>query len=289
MKILITGHEGFVGQHLWGELQDAGHLLDGMDILNGPDGDVRDPDNLRRAIRNHKAEVVIHLARTRHTEFGADAIDSVVADSAGMGSVVAKVCGETESRLVVASSSAVYGTSSEPNEEDGPTRPRTEEGLLDLWNEQFGKVFAPQNFTSLRFHLIYGPRSQPNEISTYVAAARDGGAFNVASSEPASWCWVSDAARAIRLVIEKTLGGSFNIGRSDVPVPLSAIAELACSLAGVNKRLAIIEQTRASSLGAINNARLRSLGWEPTVSLYDGMQAMLEQLELEPKKKAAVV
>lgn len=61
MKILITGHRGFVGRHMWRALMTAGHDLTGVDIR-------RSRSNRGRDVRTFFADcdvhydVVIHLA-----------------------------------------------------------------------------------------------------------------------------------------------------------------------------------------------------------------------------------
>lgn len=55
MKILITGHRGFIGRHLWQALADQGHTLTGIDLLG---------------YRNHQPELADIV-----TDVGADALD----------------------------------------------------------------------------------------------------------------------------------------------------------------------------------------------------------------------
>lgn len=54
MRILITGHEGFIGSHLWKRLWDKGHSLYGLDIKSGSD--------ILTCNLDYDVDLVIHLA-----------------------------------------------------------------------------------------------------------------------------------------------------------------------------------------------------------------------------------
>ena len=74
MKILVTGHEGFVGNNLLGKLKEQGHFTVGIDkkgqlervLPNKPhvdiQGDVRDYNLLKEVIAENEIQGVYHLA-----------------------------------------------------------------------------------------------------------------------------------------------------------------------------------------------------------------------------------
>lgn len=69
-KVLITGSEGFVGQHLWGELESNGYDVYGT-TLNSPGGelsqklfvcDITKPEDLKKVINELLPDAIFHLA-----------------------------------------------------------------------------------------------------------------------------------------------------------------------------------------------------------------------------------
>ncbi len=58
MKVLVTGHKGFVGKHLVKKLEDEGHFVTGLDIKNGEQEDVTKAATFDLP----EVDVVIHLA-----------------------------------------------------------------------------------------------------------------------------------------------------------------------------------------------------------------------------------
>lgn len=59
MKILVTGNQGFIGSHLWDELEDI-HELVGFDLLDGQD--IRNRYQLEFLFETNHFDCIIHLA-----------------------------------------------------------------------------------------------------------------------------------------------------------------------------------------------------------------------------------
>ena len=64
MNILMTGSSGWLGQHLVPRLKRSGHTVIGLDPVAGPHtdivGTVADRDTVRRALRQHRIQGVVH-------------------------------------------------------------------------------------------------------------------------------------------------------------------------------------------------------------------------------------
>ena len=64
MNILVTGSSGWLGQNLVPRLKRAGHTVIGLDPVIGPTtdivGTVADRDTVRKAIRDHRIQGIIH-------------------------------------------------------------------------------------------------------------------------------------------------------------------------------------------------------------------------------------
>ncbi|MET8868876.1 NAD-dependent epimerase/dehydratase family protein [Nonomuraea sp. NPDC004580] len=106
MRVMITGSAGFIGRHVAGALEDAGHDVVGLDISDGTD--VRDPRALDELLPG--VEVVVHQAAK--VGLGVD-----VSDLPGYASInvygtavlLAAMARHDVRRLVLASSMVIYG------------------------------------------------------------------------------------------------------------------------------------------------------------------------------------
>lgn len=109
MKIFITGHKGFIGTHLYNRLVTC-NQIEGYDLKDG--SDIRDCNKLRSRMMEFMPEVVIHLAAKTGVRDSFDDSDNYLTTNInGTFNVlrVARECGAQ--RILVASSSSVYGTS----------------------------------------------------------------------------------------------------------------------------------------------------------------------------------
>jgi nucleoside-diphosphate-sugar epimerase len=268
MRVFITGESGFIGSHLRRELEDAGHLVAGIDIQSFCLGD-------------HKAEVLIHLEDSDCVSESEAHVSQAVGDTAGVTAEVAKMCGELGIRLVYASTDEIYGDNgnSVSSEEEGPFGlPKTTHALGKLMGESLGLLYAPSGLTVLRIGSCYGPGQPANDspVVDLLLRASHGLPMPINAELERSWCWIGDTVRGIRLAMEKG-EGVYNVGRDDERMTLSEVAELACSIAGAAKDLITSTEVPAqvTAVRRLSTQKLQRLGWSPRVSLYEGMELTL--------------
>lgn len=211
--ILITGGAGYIGSHSAKALREAGYavvIFDNLSaghreaVLGAPliEGDIRDVDAVRHAIRTTRAAAVMHFAAL--LDVGESVRDpagyyrnNVTGSIATLEAMAAEKC-----RLFVFSSScAVYGEPSEvPLSETHPTSPINAYGQTKLAVEQ----------ALPHFERAYGIRS---------VALRY---FNAAGADPAGELG-EDHAPEIHVIpraFEAAAGGAvFEIFGEDYPTP----------------------------------------------------------------------
>jgi nucleoside-diphosphate-sugar epimerase len=256
MRVLVTGHHGYIGSVLAPFLAAAGHDVVGYDtqlyrgcdfiadrdLISGSVADIRDvaPADLEGF------EAVVHYAALSNDPLG-DLDASLTEDINGEGTLrlaqVARDAGVR--RFVFASSCSMYGASGTDGalDEQAPLRPltpyaeskvRAEEGMLAL----AGSDFAP---VSMRNATVFGvsPRLRLDIVLNNLAAwAHTTGRIRLLSDGMA-WrplVHVEDVARATAALLdapEKLVRGeAFNIGTDEQNYLVRDLAEVLALVTG---------------------------------------------------------
>jgi nucleoside-diphosphate-sugar epimerase len=250
VKILLTGHHGYIGSVTGPLLRAAGHdvtgldtfFYEGCDLRDEPDGvpalrlDLRDADP--GALAGHDA--VVHLAAlsndplgdlspelTKAINFEATVRLARAAKEAGVG------------RFVFSSSCSMYGASDQerPVDESAPLKPLTayaeskvlsEEALADLADDDFSPVF-------MRNATAYGasPRLRVDLVlNNLVGWAFTTGKVKI-MSDGTPWrplIHIEDISRATLAVLEAPRGAvhgeAFNVGRNEENYQVRELAEI---------------------------------------------------------------
>lgn len=293
MRITVTGAAGFIGSHLVPELQQAGHEVYGFDRR---DGDLTDFGEASYLIQRASPEVVIHLAAQVGRQFGDQDARFTIIQNAVMSANVAKCAQLIGARMVYASTSEVYGDQGERDVyEDSPmSLPYNLYGLSKRWGEEVCELLN-ENVAMIRLAMPYGPGLPAGmgraAIINFLAQAHNGEPILVHADAERCWCWVKDTVRGIRLIAESDERGPFNVGRDDNCISMYEVAKLAKKLTGSVSEIQLIEAPGNQVLvKRLRCDRLRSLGWEPTVELEDGMRltyhAMLDSGQLQKYQPA---
>ena len=271
MKILITGSEGFIGRHLATELRGVGHSVKGVDIKDaGGRVNITDPRQVFLHVDQFKPSVIVHLAEIDHHE-----VMQTIRENVGGSAVVAKLAGELGIRMVIGSSGSIYPPSPKALEYQTAHAPKDIFSLTKLWAEQVAEAYAPRGFTSLRFQNVYGPDLNPERLPILgVMWSAYKGQPVLTPDTAYQWCWIGDAVRAARMVIDSG-EGLYNIAGSEELEHMYNVAKMACHAADADPSLIeVMRSTTPTTLLSTN--RLRRLGWKPEFSLEEGIEKTIE-------------
>jgi UDP-glucuronate 4-epimerase len=302
MRVVVTGAAGFVGSHVCEALLDAGHEAIGIDAYTDcyePRVKVRNAAELERlpgfrlkvgdvtgpalAAACRGAGALCHLAAlpgVRCDDWAAlqaanvDATRSVVdtAARAGVG------------RVVLASSSSVYGPSGGPVGEDAPLRPLSAYGRSKLAAERVAAEGASAHgieLVVLRYFTVYGPRQRPDmAFARFIAAAQARTSMPVFGDglQEREWTAAADAARATALAVEGGRpGGVYNIAGGRPTTLRDAFGLIATELGGrARLRFAAADAREPRRTEANLGRAAAELGYTPAVGLEEGIAHQVE-------------
>ena len=240
MNILVTGHKGFIGSHVYKHLQDEGHEVRGLDF----------PDDVRDFIRFHacdsiRYDVIIHLAAFAALRESFENPDRFWENNVVKSKTLFDYCGRNNIRLLYASSSSV------------------QEWWLNPYaiSKKVNEIQAPPNSVGMRFYNVYAEKvSRPDMLYRML----EDKTATYLTRHKRDWIHVNDVVSAIATLIPTTYTGVIDVGTGD-PV---AVIDLAMKM-GMG-HLPIKEDTPGErDVTCADTLELRKLGWVPTINILD--------------------
>jgi nucleoside-diphosphate-sugar epimerase len=316
-RVVVTGAAGFIGSHLCERLLADGREVVGIDCftdyyerehkehnleaaLASPGFTFQELDlvegDLRRALKD--VRVVYHLAGqpgvrpSWGSHFDRYVRDNIIATQR----LLEALKDVPLDRMVFASSSSVYGDAEMfPTKETALPKPVSPYGVTKLAAEHLALLYA-KNFgvpaVSVRYFTVYGPRQRPDMgFSRFMQALADGNDIEVFGDgeQTREFTYVSDAVDGtVKAGTADVVGHVFNLGggsRVTINRVLAALEDIS--------RIKVHRQNLPAAAGdprhtgaSINLAR-EKLGWEPRVSLREGLTKQWQWF-LETRHQARV-
>lgn len=318
MRTLITGGAGFIGSHLAEALLARGDevailddlstgSIDNIEHLKGRPGFHYAIDSVMNepllAEMIDRCDVVFHLAAAVGVRLIIEAPTRTIETNVGGTEMVLKLAAKKRRKVVVASTSEVYGKSADvPFREDadlvlGPTsKHRWAYACSKMLDEFLALAYHAEKHVPViivRFFNTIGPRQTGRYgmvVPRFVAQALAGEPITVYGdgTQSRSFTYVGDVVRALLGLIDHpdAVGGVFNVGNGE-EITIRALAERIRTMTSSASPIVTIPYDEAYEAGfedmprrVPDIAKIRALvGYEPRVGLHDMLCEIIGEAE----------
>jgi UDP-glucose 4-epimerase len=309
VKVLVTGGAGFIGSNLVRALLARGdevRVLDNfstgqranladLDAVEVFEGDLRSYERVHNAVRG--VEAVYHQGALPSVPRSLqDPLTTSAVNIDGTLNVLLAARDEGVRRVVTASSSSVYGSSGPlPRKEDAPVDPIAPYAVAKLAAERycvsFARVYESIETVCLRYFNIFGPHQDPRSqyaavIPLFITMIADGRPVpvNGDGEQSRDFTFVENVVAANIAAVDAPAdavnGRVFNIATGQ-PTSVNDVAEMIGEILDrpvEREHLPPRAGDVRDSWADVTAAR-EVLGWEPAVSMRDGLRQTVEHFQ----------
>jgi dTDP-glucose 4,6-dehydratase len=300
-KIFVTGALGFIGSYLIPYLNGQGHKVISSDVhvrdyADYVRADVTSFEDLYKIFRKENIDQVIHMAGEVGRMVGEEYPQKMMyVNNIGTLNLI-KLCLEYKTKLVYFSTSEVYGhlfdqgkAVKEEDLEKGSVFTTTNiYAMSKLFGEAIVRHYVENyglNSITIRPFMVYGPGEHSSKyrsaLINFVNSALKGETITVHKGAERAWCYVSDFVNGVHLAMQQPFSGeyeAFNIG-SDEYHTMEEVARMVVQKCDAKyNQIKIIEPPNKflSLSKKFSIEKIRNLGYEPKVSLEEGIHRVAE-------------
>ena len=309
-KVLITGGAGFIGRHVVRQFLERGWQVVVLDLHEFSEsekkeigdfaaiqGDINSKETLREAMES--CDAVVHLAaRVSVPQSILEPEKTMFINVEGTGNVLQCALDDGVSKVVVASSAAVYGSWPEmPLIESAPVDCLSPYAESKAANEKQVVAFRTKGLDAiaLRFFNVYGPGQRYDSayaslIPLFVHSMKNGTRPTIhgTGEQTRDFVHVHDLATAVYKMVERAKPYEYLVANVASETQISVLEVVQCINQGMHERTnqkAIVPHHGKAREGDVMHScgstkRLRTMiDWKANISFEQGIGLLLEKKE----------
>jgi nucleoside-diphosphate-sugar epimerase len=284
MKIVLTGHKGFIGQHYLAYIKDR-HDVTTYDLLDGQDLKVKSvvdamPD----------CDVVVHMAATNGTRLFYETPTEVTMNNTLPTMHIVDRYKDTPTKIVFTSTCEIFNGAIDKGLYSVPTDEQVPVMFDDItnarWSYSIPKALGENLISNLsthwlilRYFNIYGPAQKDHFISEFVERVKNG-EYYIKGNDTRSFCYVDDAVSMTDELVMNVNDRIVNVGKQEES-SIEDVAKCILDVMGVDPTLLRIEEGPIGSAKrrCPDTKQLKSLTkFEKYTTLQDGIRKTVESL-----------
>ncbi len=284
MRIVLTGHKGFIGQHYLKHINDTHEvttydLADGQDLKDSSVVDTM-PD----------CDVVVHMAATNGTRLFYETPTEVTMNNTLPTLNIVNRYKDTPTKIVFTSTCEIFNGAIDKGLYNVPTDEQVPVMFDDItnarWSYSIPKALGENLISNisthwliLRYFNIYGPGQKDHFISEFVDRAKQGD-YYIKGNDTRSFCYVDDAVLMTHDLVMNANDRIVNVGKQEES-SIEDVAKCILDIMGVDPTLLEIRD------GPIGSAKRRCpdtkqvkalTGFEKYTTLQTGIRKTVESL-----------
>ena len=309
-KVLVTGGAGFIGSHLTRALVGKGYEVRVFDNLcrnvnhvsdlkdEGKiefcKGDIRNREHVYDVMKG--IDYVFHEAAVCYNRCNAFPTEAIQVNLEGSYNVFGACIHEKVKKLIVASTSSVYGQPEYlPIDEKHPTNPKSPYGATKLCADHFLKFLAGKHglkFVGLRYFNVYGTYQSTDAYYTSVISVFIkrvlGGAnpiINGRGDQTLDFTHISDVVKVNIAALESyyVFNEFFNVGTGK-ETSIKRLAEIILDIVQSDNGIEFVDREVPISRRCCHSHKLeKMLGVKCEVGVEEGIKELIEHVRRNPE------
>jgi UDP-glucuronate 4-epimerase len=287
MRVLVTGHKGFIGTQLTRDLIHAGHTVAGYDLVDGQD--IRNLHDLDKAFEYFQPNLVVHLAAragVRRSElYPHEYLTTNIEGTWNIG----KMCEKYNSKLIFFSSSSVYGEANPPTKETDPIKPISLYGMTKACGEMIVNQLKVQTCI-IRPFTVYGTNGRGDQVFykwlNQLRAGKPITVFGFNDEGYRGYTYIDDIVQVVKQIISfveaniaMPIHEDFNIGGAEVISTFDIVRIFSSIIPDFMKNVQVIPRPSSditSNYADITKAR-NVLGYQPAANFTKNLTTIIFQ------------
>lgn len=289
MKILVTGSNGFLGQHLCINLANKGfeviatsrgsNKIGYIQNLQFQAVDVTKKNEIDDVIQQFKPDIIVHNAAMSKPDDCHNNHDSCILQNVTATEYLIESAKNMNCYFIYVSTDFVFGENG-PHSEEAAKEPLNFYGKSKLMAEEI-VINSGLKYAIMRPVFIYG-KQLPNMKGTFLHWVKNslsnGQKINVVNDQQRTPTYVNDICNGLITMIEKQVLGDFHLAGKDILTPYQMAVTLANTLqldasliSPVTSKTFVEPVKRAKKSGLKIDKAIRELNYQP-VSFEEGVR-----------------